>query len=64
MRKKLLILAALLGIAAIPSWDREVLAVVYCNTACPSSPTNKCACPLYTGRPGATVYCYEWELHC
>jgi hypothetical protein len=64
MKRKLFLLAAVLGLTALASPVPQAEAVVYCNVACPSNPANKCACPRDSGRPGATVYCYEWEVHC
>ena len=64
MKRKLLVLTTLLGLIAFGSPAPRAEAVVYCNAACPSQPHNRCACPRDSGRPGATVYCYEWELHC
>jgi hypothetical protein len=64
MKRKLFALTALLGLVAFGSSIPRAEAVVYCNVACPSSPTNRCACPRDSSRPGAAVYCYDWEAHC
>lgn len=59
MKKKLLILAAVLGISALAT---QADAIIYprCDTSCPTS-SGVCSCPSWTDRPGATTTCGSWN---
>ena len=62
MRKKLLGLAAALGIAALASWAAPVVAtdILVCNGRdCVPAPNRNtlCSCPAYTTYPGKVVTC-------
>jgi len=63
MKRKLLILTAVLGIAGIPTWAPQAEAVAYCNsTYCVGKPaTTKCGCPPHTDRRGQASTCGSWN---
>jgi hypothetical protein len=63
MKRKLLVLTAVLGIAGISTWAPQAEAVAYCNsTYCVGKPaTTKCGCPPHTGRPGQASTCGAWN---
>lgn len=60
MTKKLLGLAAALGITALASWSVPAVAddVLACTGRwCFGQPTLQCICPAYTGSPGKVITC-------
>ena len=63
MRKKLLGLAAALGITALASWTGTAEAVGYCSASyCAGKPASAtCGCPPHTDFPGKTVFCGGWN---
>ena len=67
MRRKLLVLAGLLGLCFIGSADRSALAVPFCSgTYCNSNPNAQCQCPQGTLAfpTGLVIDCYTWRADC
>ncbi len=63
MRRKLLVLAALIGLSIpLPGTEATVSAVNICSQAyCATRPqTQACACPPTSARPGAPSFCGAW----
>jgi hypothetical protein len=65
MRRKLLILAMLVGVCAL-SFDRPAMAVVTCSVgACNGvKPRVLCQCPTGTPASGMLTPCYSWVGDC
>jgi len=63
MRKRLLALAALLGLTALASWAPRVEAVAYCSsTYCAGKPlSTSCGCPPGTDKVGQPSTCGGWN---
>lgn len=67
MRRKLLVIAGLLGISLVGSVNRPALALTFCSdTYCNANPDAVCQCPLGTlaFRNGGVADCYTWRADC
>ena len=67
MRRKLLMLAGVLGVCIFSSVDRPALATAFCSgTYCNANPSSVCQCPKGTLAfpTGAIVDCYTWHADC
>ena len=61
MRRKLLVLAVLLGASLVAS-TQGAASYPYCNAICQGKPSNTpCLCPVGTDRAGAQVTCGIWR---
>lgn len=63
MKKKLLSLIPVLGLAALASWAPQAEAVGYCdNGYCDGKPASAlCGCPPWTDKPGKSTFCGAWN---
>jgi hypothetical protein len=63
MKRKLLMLAVLLGVSTIPAWAPQAEAAVYCGPVfCANRPlTTSCACPPGTDRVGSPSSCGTYQ---
>jgi hypothetical protein len=62
MKRKLLVLTALLGISLTPSLGGAALPYPACNVFCPGkSSGTPCLCPVGTDRPGHQTTCGKWN---
>ena len=63
MTKRLLALAALLGLTTLASWAPRAEAIGYCSsTYCANKlPTASCACPPGTDKVGQPSTCGGWN---
>lgn len=62
MKKKLVLLAAMLVVALLASWARPAEAVGYCSVSyCSTHPEGTCGCPPGTDRFGHTAFCGNWN---
>jgi hypothetical protein len=55
-RKKLLLLAAVLGVTALSNVQATALP---CDVYCPTA-TGHCSCPSWSDKPGFSTYCKSW----
>jgi hypothetical protein len=62
MRRKLLVLAGLLGICVFGMQVRPAAAFTFCNVGC--DPDATCECPANTLNRGAIVDCPTWHADC
>ena len=62
MKKKLLALTAVLGVAAFASSVPRVEAATWCSALCPGRPLEThCICPPGTDKEGDTSTCENWN---
>ena len=67
MRRKLLMLAGVLGVCIFSSVERPALATPFCSgTYCNANPDSVCQCPQGTLAfpTAAVVDCYTWRADC
>lgn len=61
MKKKLILLAAALGLCCV-AWTSEASCPPSCDTYCPGKPSSTiCGCPKWTDRPCRQVTCGSWN---
>lgn len=61
MKRKLLLLAAVLGLCGV-SWTSEAACYPSCDTYCVGKPTSTiCGCPKWTDRPCRMTTCGSWN---
>jgi hypothetical protein len=65
MKRKLFVLAVLVGICAFNLANRPLSAWPLCGPSyCPSHPNNVCTCPPGTVRAGQPAPCDTWNPDC
>jgi len=66
MKKKLLVLTALLGITALAASVPQAEAIGYCSsTYCAGKPgSTRCACPPGTDKVGQANFCDGYQTSC
>lgn len=64
MKRKLLILGALLGFSVL-GFHKQATAISTCsNSVCIGKPTLQCTCPAGMPAAGDTVRCQSWYTAC